>query len=137
MKRDRNEVHTSADSFSPQLLDEFLPVDLQHGEIESEDVEMPRVPEARPVGGKVDLFEPRQFLVVDLGVTGTGFDEPIQLAQLVNPKRRLNISQIVLEPCVDYFVVPATTVGVTVPRVAIHAVERQHAHSCRQRLTRS
>jgi len=113
MKRDRNEVYAGADSFAPQLLDESLAVDLQHREIEPEDVEVPGVPVAWPVRRKLHLFDLRQRLVVNPGVTSTSFDERVQLAQLVDPERRLNVRQIVFEPCVDDFVIPATALGVT------------------------
>src|SRR6266566_7637549 len=124
MQRERNEMHAGADSFAPQLLDKSLAVNLEQGEIEPEDVEVPGVPEAGPVRRKLHLLHPSQRLVVDLGVTSASLDERIQLAQLVNPHRRLNVSQVVFEPRVHDFVIPATALRVTAPRVAIHALER-------------
>src|SRR5204863_7407719 len=125
MQRERNEMHAGADSFAPQLLNRSLAVNLEQGEIEPEDVEVPGVLEAGSVRRKLHFLHPPKRLVVNLGVTSPSLDERIQLAQLVNPQRRLNVSQVVFEPRVDDFVIPAAALGVTAPRIAIHALERQ------------
>ncbi len=87
---------------------------------------------ARIVGRSLHLFQAGECSVVHAGVARAPFDELVQLAQLVDAERRLNVAQVVLEAVRQHVVVPGSAFGVAVPRFVADTVQREHPHGLRQ-----
>ena len=132
MLRDGYEVNARADLAAPEFIEKLVAADAQPPGLETENVEVPGVPAVTAVARRLHLLHVAQQVGIKPCEGGAALDEVIQLPQLVDAQRGLQVAQVVLESGLEHFVVPVAVFAVAVPGVLADAVEREDAHPARQ-----
>src|SRR6476620_4902762 len=128
MKRNGDEVNARPDASGFQLLDELCAVDRQHFQVQAQHVEMPGMSRIRAVR-QLQLCQISERVAVTSrkGLSGGGV--PVELSELMDADRGLDVRQVVFEARFHYLVEPLSAFRVTVPRILGNAVEGQHSHA--------
>ena len=96
MQRYRNEMDACSDILAAQLADEFIAIDVDTTEVQSQRVEVPGVPASVRLR-EVKFRHIGESLAVTAGYGSAPCCESLDLSQLMYPDRGLNITQIVFE----------------------------------------
>src|SRR5690349_19354112 len=86
---------------------------------------MPRVAAIILIGRHLEFLHLGKGLVIGLHEEGPGLDETLQLSELMDPDRGLNVGEVVLESRAQYLVIPIPAVRITVPRILTDPVQAQ------------
>src|ERR1700733_14642002 len=114
MKRDGDEMYACTDPQLCQFDDEFVATDVEPVQVQTEHIEVPRMPAMVLVRRELELVDVGERTVVIPDKFDAGPDEAFQLSELMNPDRRLNVCQVVLEPGAQHLVIPIAAIRITV-----------------------
>src|SRR6266849_8452237 len=118
-------VHAGANSALMERKHELIPGYPGRLRLDQQGIQVARVDSAALLGGAPFTGKIRKQLIIMPPDLPSPFEPPVQLRQLAESKRRLNISHVVFEAGLRHFVVLVSSIAKARPRVCAHSVKSQ------------
>jgi hypothetical protein len=131
---DGDEVHRRADVLGAQLGDEAGAVAGEPLQLERDRVDVPGMLHAGADPGRAYLGDAGEQGVVARHVLLAPALHLVEVLELAEADRGQHVAQVVLEAGRGDLVVPRAGVGVALPGIAVHAVQREQVQPLRQRV---
>src|SRR5258707_4326677 len=107
MERNRNEMDAGADPPPLQPANELAAIDGEPVQMETEDVEVPRMTALLTIGRNLgEVLHAVERPVIHRRIFRSALHKVIEFSELMDSDRRLNIAEVVLEAVGDHIVVP-------------------------------
>ena len=125
---DRDKVDARPDIMRVQFIDELRAINRESLDHQLDDIQMPCMFTVGMHQRRFD-FNISKKPESTCRHTPSCFDETVELFELMNSQRRLEICHIVLVSRLLDLVVPAAGAAVPLPRITIHSMQTQQTHT--------